>query len=100
MLIKVIKVTKDGKVGYIRSASIFNSGGFDPVVDSPLQAKNYALPQNASDLASDLRGLHLKADENWIMGGTPVDTAHVVEIEVAMQEVSCVEGRQPHPPRA
>lgn len=58
MLIKVIKVTRDGKVGYIRSPSIFNSVGFDPVVDSPLQAKNYALPQHAGDLENDLRGLH------------------------------------------
>lgn len=96
MLIKVIKVTKDGQVGYLRSANLRECVGKQAVVESPLEAKNYALPDNALSLEKDLKMLHLKDDDVRKIGSTSVDTADVVEIQVTLHEISSTVARPPH----
>lgn len=97
MLIKVIKVTKNGKVGYLNSSSMF--GGFDnspPIVDTPIQAKNYAIPDFANDLEQDIANIRLPNKPYAAMSGVSVDTAQIVEIEVTFIECSIKEAYIPN----
>lgn len=94
MQIKVIKVTQDGKVGYLHSPTIFGGMGFSsqsPIVDNPWEAKNYALEENAPDLEQDISYLRLPNKDHSAMSGISVDTAHIVEIELSFKEVSIKE---------
>lgn len=96
MYMKVIKITKDGKVGYLQSASIF--GGLtsaSPIVDNPAEAKNYADPQFANDLQKDINALRLPNKSFSAMSGVSADTAHIVEIKMTFTETSCVEAYTP-----
>lgn len=93
MKIIVIEVTRDGKTGYINGRSIFDQDG---IVDEPTNAINYALPENASRLDTDLGNLHLKDDEMYARSGIKVDTAEVVEFEVVLQETARRPARKPH----
>lgn len=95
MLIKVIKVTQNGKSGYLKTATIFGIGGKNPVVDNPADAKNYADPQFEKDLEKDITHLRLPNKSYSAMSGVSVDTAHVVEIELTFTEVSSVEAYTP-----
>lgn len=96
MYMKVIKVTKDGKVGYLHSATVFGGiGGISPIVDNPVQAKNYALPENEKDLEKDISHLRLPNKSFSAMSGVSADTAHIVEIQMTFTETSCVEAYNP-----
>ena len=88
MKIKVIKVTRNGEVGYLKSVTIFGSA--KPIVDNPLEAYNYANDE-PKKLETDLKNIRLGG--NGAMSGVMVDTIHMVEFEVTVQEVSCVVGR-------
>jgi len=85
MRLIVIEVTCEGKIGYINGRSIFDRNN---IVDHPTAALNYALPENACELETDLGNLHLKDDVSFAMSGIKVDTAEVVEFALAVQEVS------------
>jgi hypothetical protein len=98
MKITVIKVTQNGTVGYLRSASIFGGLGSSsgPITDNPLNAINYADPEHSKQLDKDLDVLKIAGDEWFAMSGVPVDSAHVVDLEITIQEVACREGRSLH----
>lgn len=96
MKLIVIEVTRAGKVGYLKSTSIFCQ---DNIVDHPMQAINYAAEENVGDLESDLHDLRLAGDEIYAKSGVAVDTADVVEFEVSVQETSRRPGRAPHKSR-
>lgn len=102
MNIKVIKVTKDGKVGYLRSATVFGGLGMSkngsPIADNPAQAKNYALPEFENDLEQDIGYLRLPGKDFSAMSGVSVDTAHIVEIELTFTETSIQEAYTPNKP--
>lgn len=85
MKIKVIKVTKNGKEGYLRSASLFDDKS---IVDSPLEAKNYALEDNAYEFDNDIDMLNLPNQEYTTRSGLSVDSANIVELEFTFTEVS------------
>ena len=94
MQIKVIKVTQNGKVGYLYSPTIFGGLGSNsksPIVDNPWEAKNYASEEFAQDLEQDISYLRLPNKDHAAMSGVSVDTAHVVEIELSFKEVSIKE---------
>lgn len=93
MIIKVIKVTQNGIVGYLQSASVFGSS--TPIVDNPLEAKNYANEEFANTLTGDITSLRLPNKSYSSMSGVSVDTAHIVEIEVSFKEISIVEAYTP-----
>lgn len=93
MKLKVIKVVQDGIVGYLKSTSIFEE---DNVVENPVLAINYNDPCHAGNLEEDLENLHLPLDEVYAMSGVQVESAHVVELEVIINELSSYEGRAPH----
>lgn len=95
MLIKVLKVTKNGQTGYLKTATIFGIGGQNPVVDNPADAKNYADPEFEKDLEKDISHLRLPNKSYSAMSGVSVDTAHIVEIEVTFKEVSIQEAYNP-----
>lgn len=96
MLIKVIKVTQNGEVGYLKSATIFGGiSGEGPVVKNPAEAKNYSDPTFAKDLEKDINHLRLPNKSYSAMSGVSVDTAHIVEIELTFTEVSSVEAYTP-----
>lgn len=95
MLIKVLKVTKNGKTGYLKTATIFGIGGQNPVVDNPAEAKNYADPQFEKDLEKDISHLRLPNKTYSAMSGVSVDSAHIVEIEVKFTEISSIEAYTP-----
>lgn len=85
MKIKVIKVMKNGKEGYLNSATIFDS---NPIVNNPLEAKNYATEENSYDLDRDIDALNLPNQEYTTRSGLSVDSATIVEIECSFKEVS------------
>lgn len=89
MKMTVIKVTHNGKTGYIQSPTLF--GSKTPIVDSPLEARNYSNPEFAGKLEKDLDTLKLPNKEYVAMSGVPVDTAHVVELELTFTEVASKE---------
>lgn len=91
MKIIVVKVTRNGEVGYLKSASLF--GSRTPVVDNPLDATNYAHAEYRGDLAKDLAMLKIPGAGSCAMSGVSVDSAHVVELDVSWTEVSSREGR-------
>lgn len=93
MKIKVIEVNKDGKIGYLAHPTVFSGNG-KPVRDSPLEAMNYNLPENALSLDSALKVLQVKDGAGGAMSGVSVTSAHVVEIEITMKEVSRQKGRE------
>jgi hypothetical protein len=97
MKILVIKVMKDGKVGYLRSSSIFFSGG--AITDNPLEATNYNSDENRPELQQDLNDLRLPEDEIYAKSGVSVDSAQVVEIEVSWNETFAHTPRLPHKSR-
>lgn len=92
MKLTVIEVTQDGKVGYLAAISIFHN----PIVATPLEATNYATEENAGRLEQDLSDLHLKGDYIYGRSCVRVDTAHVVELELSVQESSRREARPVH----
>ncbi len=94
MKIQVIKVTQNGKTGYLRSTNMFFPNG--PIVENPLEATNYLIAENNRKLKQDLDYLRLPSDEWFARSGLLVDTAYLVEFDVDLQETSCVEAREPH----
>jgi len=85
MKITVVRVVKDGKVGYLNGTSIFHANN---IVDQPTAAINYALPENAKQLDQDLSRIHIAGDQIFARSGLQVDSAEVVDMEVTVQEVS------------
>lgn len=88
MKIKVIKVVKNGKEGYLNSPTIFDS---NPIVDNPLEAKNYAYEENSYDLDRDIDALNLPNQEYITRSGLSVDSASIVELEFTFTEVATQE---------
>ena len=91
MKITVVRVVKDGKVGYLNGTSIFHANN---IVDEPTAAINYALPQNNKRNDQDLARIHITGDQIFARSGLQVDSAEVVEMEVTVQEVSSRPARE------
>lgn len=89
MKMTVIKVTRDGKTGYIQSPTLF--GSRTPIVDNPVEARNYSSAEFEGKLEHDLDLLKLPNKEYVAMSGVPVDTAHVVELELTFTEFASKE---------
>ena len=81
---KVIEVSYQGKVGYLKNRSIFSE---NPVVDNPADAKHYT---DDAELKTDMGSLYYTG----IGGGKScvrADSSQVIEFEMKLMEVS----RQP-----
>ena len=86
----VMEVVQGGKTGYLVEPSLFCRTS---VVESPLEAKNYA--EDPEGLKKDLSIVHVEGDELYARSGLRLDALpHVVEIEVSWREVSRVLGRE------
>ncbi len=98
MNIKVIKVTKNGKTGYLYSSNIFegtSSKTKSAIVDNPWDARDYNSKDFEHMLEKDISHIFLPGKTSGAMSGVKVDSAHVVEIELAFKEVSIKEAWTP-----
>lgn len=81
MKIKVIEISFEGKVGYLKELSIFSA---ESVVDNPVNAKHYT---DDNELKSDLRSIYYTG----VGGGKScvrADSSQVVEFEMQLIELS------------